>query len=625
MDTDGSCDNKGHMEYSTASKQMADDIVELITGLGGKVRSETRETWFNYKGERKVGMPSNRLHIFIESNPFRLPRKRDRFRTQDRYKHERVITKIEPIGKQEAMCITVDNQDSSYLVTRNHIVTHNSFALQNKAMMWCTDVEFREKQWGDNLPKTIWYTLPTQEHINDFFHEKWEPEFLARDESKKEGPYAWKVVKKNNDIKGIKFLATNCTLNFVTLKASSSSHQGRSVGGILFDEEPDAKKLSELETRTASFNHPETGLSTALLAFAFTPTSAQEYFKSIFSFQDEKFLANVPEDLRRKFFWDKETESFRTCSLREASKERFPASDTVWKRRVSMFEACKYRSGKRGKFTHARIRQFINDQPTRRDKLVRAFAQFEKEDMGGLLYKNFNRDIHTKYIEKTDLAKFKVTGMLTAGLDYGSGSNHPGGVVITWVSDDRKQVKVIKMWRGIPGKVTTAGDIVEKYLEMSKGLNIEFPFYDFSCADLKTIYNRMTGKDLISAAKAKEGYGFVDLLFKNNMIQLLGHEDEPYIDWASVEYENISHHVDKTQRTDEISDCVRYSLYGIAHLFDLENLIPVTAIELKEKIIDIIKTPEDYGVRSWSNVKEPEKEDDWTTDELEDWEGYFHD
>lgn len=542
-----------------------------------------------------------------------------KFEENDKFLHPHLYFDLYDWQYEFIMC----THHRQYLTCANQV--GKSFALQCKAMMWCTDVEFRKKQWGDNLPKTIWYTLPTQEHINDFYNEKWEPEFLAREESKKSGPYAWKAVKKNNDIKGIKFLATGCTLNFITLKAASSSHQGRSVGGILFDEEPDARKLSELETRTASFNDPETGLSNALLAFAFTPTSAQEYFKNIFSFQDEKFLANIPLDLRDRYFMDKETGTHRTCSLREESKERFKASDDVWKRRVSMFEACTFRSGKRGKFTPARIRQFISDQPTRRDILVRAFAQFEKEDMGGLMYKNFNRDIHAKYIKSTDLARFKTSGMLTAGLDYGSGSNHPGGVVITWISDDRKQVKVIKIWRGEKGKITTAGDIVEKYLEMSKGYTIEFPFYDFSCADLKTIYNRMTGKELLPAAKQKEGYGFVDLLLKNNMIQLLGLEEEPYIDWACVEYENINHKTDKKDRTDEITDCVRYSLYGIAHLFDLENLIPIDAQILIEKVIEKAKIPEDYGVRSWDNVKDTEKEEEWITDELQDWEGYFND
>lgn len=510
-----------------------------------------------------------------------------------------------------------------YLTCANQV--GKTFALQLLAHMLCTDVEFRERQWGNNQPRVIWYVLPTQEHINDFFHEKWEPDVLSRDDAAKDGPYAWKVVKKGRDIKAIRFLATNCSLTFITLKAASSSHQGRSVGAILFDEEPDVKKLAELETRTASFNDPITGLSTAILAFAFTPTSAQEYFKAVFQFQDERFLKFIPEDLKTKYFMDKETNTFRTCTIREEEKERFPASNTVWKRRVSMFEATKFVSGKRGKFTEARIRQFINDQPTKKDVLVRAFAQFEKEENGGRLYKYFNRDIHTKMITKDQLSYFKQSGTLTSGLDYGSGSNHPGGCVITWISKDRKKVKIIKMWRGEKGKVTTAGDIVDKFLEMSRGFNIDFPFYDQSCADLKTIYNRVTGKELIPAAKQKEGYGFIDTLLKNNMIQILGHEDEPYLDWISTEYENNTSELEKKDRTDELTDCVRYSLYGVAHLFDLENLLPASPIELINEEMKKKETPEDYGVRSWENVKEDKEEDTWAMDELNEWEGYFND
>lgn len=515
------------------------------------------------------------------------------------------------------------NKHRQYLTCANQV--GKTFALQLKAHMMCTNEEFRHKQWGTNQPRVIWYVLPTQEHINDFFHEKWEPEILSRGEAKKEGKFSWKLVKKNNDIKGIRFLNTNCTLTFITLKASSSSHQGRSVGAMLFDEEPDVKKLSELETRTASFNDPETGLSNAIIAFAFTPTSAQEYFKRVFKFQDEKFLKHIPEDLKKEYFLDKETNSYRTCSLREAKDELYPAGKNVWKRRVSMFEATEFMSGKKGKYTEPRIRQFIKDQVTRRDVLVRAFAQFEKEDNGGLLYKYFNRDLHTKNIKKADLARFKTSGTITAGLDYGSGSNHPGGVVLTWISDDRKTIKVFKIWRGEPGKVTTAGDIIDKFLEMSKGYTIDFPFYDFSCADLKTIYNRMTGKELMKAVKKVEGYGFIDLLFKNNMLQLLGHEEEPYLDWARNEFENLSNRLDKKDRTDEITDCVRYSLYGVAHLFDLENLIPVDAREIVKHVVEKMKKPEDYGVRSWDNVKDDKKEDEWTDNELDEWEGYFND
>jgi hypothetical protein len=509
-----------------------------------------------------------------------------------------------------------------YLTCANQI--GKTFAIQNLALFLCTNVEFRKKRWGNNLPRVIWYVLPTQDHINDFYNEKWEPDILSRDEAKADGEFAWKEIKKGKDIKGIYFKNTKCTLNFITLSARSSSHQGRSVGAILFDEEPPVDKLAELETRTASFNDPETGLSTAILAFAFTPTSAQDYFKRVFQFQDLRFLNKVPKDLKDKYFLDKHTDTHRTCTPQEEEKELFKAGPTTWKRRVSMFEAVKFKSGKRGKFTNARVREFIKAQPTNRDLMIRAFAQFEKEDDGGKIYKYFDRDKHLRSVERSYIQRFKRGGLLTSGIDYGSGSNHPGGYVVTWVSDDKKTVKIVLKWRGEKGKVTTAGDIIEKYIAATKGWNISFPFYDHSCKDLATIYNRITGKELYKAEKSHEiGVGVVDTLYKHNMLEILGIDDEPYGEWAAVEYENLSNKIAKKDRSDELSDCIRYSLAGVAHMFEFTELMPINLVDQMKKEIKEMKEPEDYGVRSWNNVKEDDKETEWITDELSDWEELF--
>ena len=503
-----------------------------------------------------------------------------------------------------------------------------TFTMMDMAHYYCTDKEFRKRQWGNNQPRVIWYVLPSLDHINDFFEEKWVPDVLSREKAKEEGPYAWKELKKGKDIKGIHFLSTNCKLVFVTMGSKVSAMQGRSVGAIIFDEEPDVRKLGELETRTASFNDPETGESNAILVFGFTATSAQDYFKKIFSYQDEEFLKHIPKDLLDEYFYDKEAKEYRTCTKQEEKDEIFQKSKQVYKRRISIFEAQKFISGRPGRYTEKRARQFINDQPSLRDKMVRAFGAFEKEDNGGLVFKHFRRDKHIIDGDKDNLDFYKASGILTAGIDYGSGSNHPGGYVVTWISDDRKKVRVIKMWRGEKGISTTAGDIIEKYIQDTAGMHIHFPFYDFSCADLREIYNRITGQSLHPAVKDKDGYGVVDLLLKHNMLIMLRYEDEPYADWAASEFENIDHGTKKKDRTDELTDCIRYSLAGVQHFFDLEELDAKDPKEQLKVEIKKRKSPEDYGVRSWENVKEDKDdywEENWTSAELSDWEGYFND
>lgn len=490
---------------------------------------------------------------------------------------------------------------------------------------YCTDVEFRERQWGDNQPRVGWYVLPTQDHINEFFEDKWVPEILSRDEAKDSGPYAWKVIKKGKDIKGIHFLATGCKLMFITMAARGSSMQGRSIGFIIFDEEPDTSKLGELETRTASFNDPETGLSNAILVFTFTPTSAQEYFKKIFCYQDETFLEKLPDDIKAKYFYDKQSDSFRTCTPQQEKEEIFKKSAEVYKRRVSIFEAQKFLSGRNGRYTEARARQFVKDQPSKKDVMVRAFASFEREDNGGLVYKYFNRNAHTKLFKSFPRDMKTVSGIRTAGIDYGSGSNHPAGCVVTWISPDFKKARVIKMWRGEKGKVTTAEDVIQKYIEISNGMKIDFPFYDHSCADLKVIYNRITGKELLPAVKDKEGYGFVDALLKNNILQMWGYSGEPYLDWISSEFENINHATAKKDRLDELTDCVRYSLAGVAHLFDLKDIQMVTNEELMKAVVEKPIDPLEHGFRSIHEMNLAKKKSDiWVMDDFNEWEDIFN-
>lgn len=506
-----------------------------------------------------------------------------------------------------------------YLTAANQV--GKSFTLMAFAHKLCTDVEFRTWRWKDNQPRVIWYVLPTQDHINDFFQEKWEPEVLSRGAAKDSGPYAWKIIKKGRDIRGIHFLNTNCKLMFITLAAKSSSMQGRSVGAIIFDEEPPVEKLGELEIRTASFNDPITGESTAILAFAFTPTTAQEYFKKIFCFQDEEFLSKIPSDIRRKYFWDKQLGKYRTCTPQQEKDEIFKKSKRVYKRRVSIFEASEFISGKPGRYNAARAREFIQSQPSYRDVMVRTFASFEKEDDGGRIYKYFKKELHIKHLPKFPQEFRDKKGLYTAGLDYGSGSNHPGGVVITHIDQENNFIRVVKMWRGEKGKVTTANDIVDKYLEMSQGMRIDFPFYDHSCADLNTYHFRVTGSELLPAAKDKEGYGFIDALLKNNLLQIFSYSNEPYGEWITTEFENNNHSTAKKDRLDELTDCVRYSLYGVNHLINLEDLKPIEpeemdVIEVKPKI-----DPLDHGVRDISLVPgyEDEEENYNEHQDIEEW------
>lgn len=133
MDTDGYvCKEPGakhhnSTEYCSVSKQLAQDVAEIVHSLGGIARLSSKETSYKKNNERINCSIAYRLNIKLGSgmNPFRLKRKAEKYRTPEKYGVARYIKSIEPAFKGEAVCIKVEASDQLY-VTENAIVTHNT-------------------------------------------------------------------------------------------------------------------------------------------------------------------------------------------------------------------------------------------------------------------------------------------------------------------------------------------------------------------------------------------------------------------------------------------------------------------------------------------------------------------
>lgn len=135
MDTDGYADNRGHCEYCTISPRLAKDMQELIWSIGGKATiREKIPTCVFPDGTKKACDKAYVVYIQTGDNAqlFRLNRKKNRCQGKKfngGYSEMlRRIISIEPCGKEVCQCITVDSPDGLY-VTKDYIVTHNSFAL----------------------------------------------------------------------------------------------------------------------------------------------------------------------------------------------------------------------------------------------------------------------------------------------------------------------------------------------------------------------------------------------------------------------------------------------------------------------------------------------------------------
>lgn len=172
MDTDGSITQKSHnIEYSTASKQLADDIIFLIQSLGGTAKLKIRTTSYTYKGENLEGKLSHRLSISMPKNinPFALHRKSQMFAQRQKYFASRRIVGVEYVGVKSAQCILLNNRSHLYL-TDNFIVTHNTPTALGAVQKLMSEgkvkggIVFATKsglsQWGDDVDGEIRKFVP---------------------------------------------------------------------------------------------------------------------------------------------------------------------------------------------------------------------------------------------------------------------------------------------------------------------------------------------------------------------------------------------------------------------------------------------------------------------------------
>lgn len=134
LDTDGTiCKKAGHVEFSTVSPQLAEDVRFLVMSLGGKCRVAWRSSNYTHKGIKKAGKPSARVHIRLPRVPlFRLARKAKWIRDPSRKTSDgRLLASVTPTGLAECTCISVDSQDNTF-VTEDFIVTHNTLTAAAK-------------------------------------------------------------------------------------------------------------------------------------------------------------------------------------------------------------------------------------------------------------------------------------------------------------------------------------------------------------------------------------------------------------------------------------------------------------------------------------------------------------
>ena len=171
MDTDGSIkSNKKDVTYTTTSRQLANDLKQLVESLGGLAKI----TEYNYVG-REQELNNNTVVcqricyvVYLkfydnEINPFSLLRKAERFIPKMKPKYSTKIKSIQLIGKDIVQCITIDHHSNLYL-TDNFIPTHNSLSDKMEPYMfsykWNVDKICGEKSFDALVDKGLIEILP---------------------------------------------------------------------------------------------------------------------------------------------------------------------------------------------------------------------------------------------------------------------------------------------------------------------------------------------------------------------------------------------------------------------------------------------------------------------------------
>lgn len=573
MDTDGSCERDGTRQtFCTTSQELSKSFERLVASLGGL--SQTRQKPAGYKdgeGNYKSCNDAFETTVWLNFNPFRSKRKSSKWRPLTRDAHELVIKSIELSDVTGSRCITVDNQDGSFLATSTHVVTHNSSIAIRKNIRLATDPTLWLKYWPNLLPNQkpnlFWYMLPTLPVAQVEYETKWEPYWLPQGEFKDHPVFGWRSEFEKGMISKIKF-NSGVTIQFKAYSMKVKDLQTATVYHVTADEELPVEYYPEVKARlNASDGH---------FLMVFTATLGQVYWQ-------------------------------QTMEPQTKSEERH--KDAL-KLQVSLFDSQWFDDGKPSHWTKQKIQRAIANCPTDAEIQRRVYGRFVKAT--GLLYEAFS-------VGKNMAAPSEIPSgwSIWSGVDVGSGgqSGHPAAIIFVAVSEDFKRGRVFRAWRG-DGIPTTATDICTKYRELKKGLTLTHQAYDFASADFFTVASRL-GESFSPANKRREaGVGLINALFKCGILSI--ERDDPELEKLVQELTSLSVHDNKRKTTDDLSDALRYAVMAVP--WNFEGFETATSIEesLAQQKKPIPQKTDGEQRREWF-MKGLDHEADDVQDEFDFW------
>lgn len=389
-----------------------------------------------------------------------------------------------------------------------------------KAIRLATEPELWDQFFPVRKPSTFWYFYPKKSTSTTEFHEKWKKIYLPKGSMKNHPIYGWKEDIRQKDIHSIAF-NTGVTIYFMSYEMKDI--QSVTVDAMFCDEEIPKELYSEINARLFATNGP--------FSCVFTATLGQDWTKKIIEGRGEERV--------------------------------FPDS---WRKQVSMYDCQYYTDGTPTKFTDDYIDRIKKSLPNETEIQRRVFGKFVI--IGGLVFTEYKPSIH--FLKSHPLP---ANWLIYAGIDMGSGGedNHPAAIVFVAVNPERTKIRIFKTWRGDYIQ-TTATDILDKYLEMSKGLNVVRAVYDYAGQgqDFKAVADSR-GIPVVPADKRHrdEGIDIMNVLFKNHMAAIYDIYDGHKL---SEELTTLKHETPKTKAKDDLIDAAKYIIREIPLDYSILNL-----------------------------------------------------
>jgi phage terminase large subunit-like protein len=404
-----------------------------------------------------------------------------------------------------------------------------------KAIRMATDVEFQKRVFKTS-PNYGMYFYPSFKLATREFKMKWVKELLPKGSMKDDEKFGWDAEYKDGEIFAVHF-KNGFTIYFLSYSQKVSDLQAASPNFVMADEEMPAALWGEISARLMA--------TKGLFSLVCTPTLGEELWRKVFELN------------------------------------LMPNAKVI---KATMYDTITFEDGSPGLRTVAEIKDFAAKLPTQRDIDIRVYGKFARAE--GLVYPTFDVD---KTIVKPlpDALKWPVY----CGIDVGSGGHaHPASISFVAVRPDFREARLVRGWCGDNTETTTSVDILRRYQEMKKGLQVVATFYDYQSREFG-LQALAADESVLPAEKSHDmGESMLNTLFKHGM--LLFEESDFSID-LSVEIQNLKIGTKKQVAKDDRVDSLRYSVVKIP--FDM-SFIGVKSLSKKKSEPEI--DPNDRSLQS---------------------------